>query len=161
MSLRLACVFSLLLVLPCRAESAPGVEEARERARLLHESFAETLRVVHRDFFRRDEHLPFPSQSLTEVFGGLATNRNVQLRWIAQEATAMNLDHLPKDEFERKALESLVAGKREVEAVEDGHFRFVGLIPLQNKCLKCHLQNRTSLGERAAGLAIRLPVRAD
>ena len=118
MSLRLACVFSLLLVLPCRAESAPGVEEARERARLLHESFAETLRVVHRDFFRRDEHLPFPSQSLTEVFGGLATNRNVQLRWIAQEATAMNLDHLPKDEFERKALESLVAGKREVEAGE-------------------------------------------
>ena len=143
---------------PAGASAARSEDEARERARLLHAGFSETLRVVHRDFFRRGEKLPFPSQSLSEVFDGLATNRNVRLRWIATEETAMNLDHLAKDEFERAALRALSGGEREYEAVEPGVFRYAGAIVLENKCLKCHLQNRTTLDDRLAGLAITVPL---
>jgi hypothetical protein len=137
---------------------AGSTAEARERARLLHLSFSDTLRVVHRDFFRRSEKLPFPSQSLSEVFDGLATNRNIRLRWIAAEETAMNLDHLPKDEFERAALRTLTSGGKEYEAVEPGVFRYAGVVVLENKCLKCHLQNRTTLVDRMAGLSITVPM---
>ena len=167
--LRSSLCLALLALLPWSAQgqtepAPPPLQtqgEALARARLLHDTFAETLRVVHRDFFRRDEHLPFPSQSLSEVFETLAAKHRVQLRWIAAEDTAMNLDHLPADEFEKKALATLVEGRAEHWQAEKDEIRFAGRIVLQNKCLKCHLQNRTSLGERSAGLAIRLPYRSD
>ena len=40
---------------------------------------------------------------------------------------------------------------------ESGRLRYAGVIVLENKCLKCHLQHRTSVEPRAAGLAITVP----
>jgi hypothetical protein len=138
---------------------APGVPEARARAELLHLSFAESLRVVHRDFFRRNERLRFPSESLSDVFAELEERHGVRIRWISPELTAMNLDHLPQDAFEREALARLSPTQPVHEAVEPGTFRFAGRVVLENSCLKCHLQNRTSLEERTVGLAISIPLR--
>ncbi|MDB2673399.1 hypothetical protein N9Y81_00445 [Akkermansiaceae bacterium] len=57
-----------------------GVEEARGRARLLHESIHGTLQLVHRDFFDPNDHDFIPSATLEEVFEDLSTKQKVDVR---------------------------------------------------------------------------------
>ncbi len=73
----------------------------------------------------------------------------------------MNIEHNPRDEFEKKAVKALTSGKNEFEAVERGSYRYVGAITLSNECLKCHLPRRTSTDDRSAGLVISMPVKQD
>ena len=139
------------------AESLPTIDEARKRARLLHTAFNGVLQVMHRDFFEEDVS-DIPSASLQDVFDDLAENQGVKLRWLGVNAKTLNLDHNPRDEFEKSAVKSLSSGKREFEAVEDQTYRYAGSIRLHNACLKCHVPNRTSLEDRTAGLVISLPI---
>ena len=141
--------------------SRPTVEEARERARLIHASLSGALEVMHRDFFRRGESKAIPSESLQDVFDALAGRFGVTVRWLATEETVMNVEHKARDAFGRQALKAVGEGLREYSAVEGGRLRFAGSIVLQNQCLKCHVSNRTSLEDRFAALEISLPVKAD
>ncbi len=134
------------------------VEEARGRARLLHETIHGTLQLVHRDFFDPDDRERIPSATLEEVFEDLAENRAVELHWLAVDGKTMNVDHKPRDAFEKKAVAALKSGKEEYEAVEDGRYRHAGAIVLHNVCLKCHVPNRKTLENRAAGLVISMPI---
>ncbi len=132
-------------------------EEARGRARVLHETIHGALQVMHRDFFGDDEELNLPSQSLEDVFKELARSWNIEIRWLGVNATK-DVDHEPQDAFEAAAAKALAAGKPEYEGIERGRFRFVGAIRMQNECLKCHVPNRTTLEDRVAGLAISMPL---
>lgn len=136
----------------------PPLEEAKTRARLLHSSFGATLDAVHRDFFRRNESRVIPSESLEEVFKAMEKEWGITLRWLAADATAMNVDHKAKDDFQKEALRKITAGEKEVLAVEHGTLRFAGSIVLRNECLKCHVKDRQSLEDRFAALEIRMPV---
>lgn len=141
------------------SEDLPAtVDEARGRARMLHETLHGVLQVVHRDFFREDESLMLPSQSLEDVFAALADQWGVQIRWLAVDAAAMNVDHQPRDAFEKRAVAALAKGATEYAAVEEGRYRHAGTIQLSSQCLKCHLPRRTSTEDRAAGLVISLPL---
>ncbi len=135
-----------------------SLAEARGRAKLLHDTIHDTLQVMHRDFFDPDNRSKIPSASLEEVFEELAENRGVEVRWLAVNASAMNVEHEPQDDFERDAVKALTAGEKEYEVVEDGQYKRVGVIVLHNVCLKCHVPNRTSLEDRAAGLVISVPL---
>ena len=143
---------------PTSALLPAGVEEARGRARLLHESIHGTLQLVHRDFFDPNDHDFIPSATLEEVFEDLSTKQKVDVRWLGVEGRTMNVDHKPKDEFERKAVEALRAGQEEFELVENNRYRRAGAILLHNACLKCHVPKRTSLEDRVAGLVISMPL---
>lgn len=157
---------------PAKGESAPAstpksvrarenlpatIEEARGRARWLHESTHGTLQVIHRDFF--DDMSFIPSASLESVFKEMARTWSVEMRWIGVNATK-DVDNEPRDRFERRAAEALAEGKKEYEAVLENQFRFVGAVRLQNECLKCHVPDRTSLEDRVAGLAINIPLKS-
>jgi hypothetical protein len=136
------------------------LDEARGRARLLHETIHGTLQVVHRDFYREGEKLPLPSRSLEDVFAELARTYGVQIRWLAVNAQAMNIDHEPRDDFEKQAVKSLAAGEEEFGSVEAGLYRHVGRVKLGGECLGCHLSaGRGGARERMAGLAISVPFR--
>ena len=131
-----------------------SVEEARGRARWLHEIIHGALQVMHRDFFDEDAvERSLPSQSLDDVFAEMARTHGVEIRWLGGNATK-GKDHFPKDAFEEAAVAALIAGKPEYEAVETGRYRFAGPIRMQNQCLKCHVRDRKSLEDRVAGLAI-------
>ena len=142
--------------------STPTVDEARDRARILHETIHGALQVVHRDFFDEDAVRTLPSQSLEDVFLELERSFGVSIRWISVNAKAMNVDHEPRDEFEKKAAKALAAGKQEYESYEagdadvPGEYRHAGKIRLASQCLKCHVPNRTSTEDRLAGLTIRM-----
>jgi len=138
-----------------------SIVEARGRARLLHEVLHGALQVMHRDFFDEDERDVIPSASLEDVFEVLEEQHAVELRWLGVNARVMDSDHKPRDEFEEAAVRALAKGEHEFEAVEDGRLRYAGAIELHNQCLKCHVPNRTSLEDRAAGLLIYLPLKTN
>lgn len=137
------------------------LEEARGRARWLHEVVHGALQVMHRDFFDEDlVERSLPSQSLDDVFAEMSRSHSVEIRWLGVNATR-GKDHLPKDRFEEQAAAALLSGQTEYEAVEKGRYRFAGHIRLQNECLKCHVRDRTTLEDRVAGLAIAFPMAAE
>lgn len=141
-----------------RADLPTSAEEARGRARILHETIHGALQVMHRDFFGDDEELNLPSQSLEDVFKELARSWSVEIRWLGINATK-DVDHEPRDDFEKRAAEAILKGATEYADVERGKYRHVGAIKIQNECLKCHVPYRTSLEDRVAGLAISIPLR--
>ncbi|MCA9246136.1 MAG: DUF3365 domain-containing protein [Planctomycetales bacterium] len=144
------------LVEPCRT-----VAEARARAQLLHESFHATLRIVHRRYYREDEGLKIPSATLDEVFAALEPRCDVRLHWLVVNAEAMNVDHAPRDQFEKDAVAALAAGQPEFEQSSHGVYRHAGPIVLTSECLKCHLPDRKSTDDRLAGLVISMPLGHD
>lgn len=141
-------------------ENRPAtIAEARGRSRVLHETMHGVLQVMHRDFFREDEGLAIPSRSLEDVFKELARSYDVQLRWLAVNADAMNVDNEAKTEFERNAVKELAAGKQEFEATTGDTYRYAGAVRLASQCLKCHVPRRTSTADRTAALVISMPLR--
>ena len=136
-----------------------NVDEARRRARLLHEAIHGTLQVMHRDFFNDEESLKIPSQSLEDVFSELEKTQQVTLRWLAVNTEAMDVDHKPQDEFEKAAAKALSQDKKEYEQASDTSYRYAGTIRLSARCLKCHVPDRKSLEDRAAALVITMPLK--
>ena len=135
-----------------------SVEEARARARILHEAFHGALQVMHRDFFDEDNARVLPSRSLEDVFDELEDQYDIKIRWLAVNAKAMNVDHEAEGEFEKGAVKALASGKKEYESVQENRYRHVGTIRLASQCLKCHLPRRTSTADRSAGLLISMPL---
>ncbi len=134
------------------------IAEARARATLLHETMRGTLQIMHRDFFDEDDAHAIPSASLEDVFDELADHYNVEMKWLIVETDIINVDHKPKDLFERSAAKSLKDGKPRHETIENGRYRFAGPIRLTSQCLKCHVKHRKSTEDRTAGLIINMPM---
>ena len=134
------------------------VVEARARARLLHETIHGALQVMHRDFFDEEESHSIPSASLEDVFSELSKSYDVDAQWLIVDTDVVNVDHQPKDEFERKAAKELARGKPYFESAEKDRYRYAGPIRLASQCLKCHVKNRTKLDDRTAGLLISMPL---
>ena len=140
------------------ASSPPTVAEARERARLLHGTIHETLQLVHARYYREDEGLMIPAANLEHVFRGIADRNGIKLGWLVVDGRAMNIDHNPRDEFEKEAAKALALGEDEHEATADGIYRHAGSITLKAECLKCHMPSRSSNKSRTAGLVTSIPV---
>ena len=132
--------------------------EARERARLLHGTIHDTLQLVHARYYREDEGLMIPAANLEHVFRGIADRNGIKLGWLVVDGRAMNIDHEPRDEFEKEAARALASGKAEHEVSAAGVYRYAGPITLRAECLKCHLPSRSSNKSRTAGLLISMPV---
>lgn len=137
----------------------PSVDEARQRARLLHETLHGALQVMHRDFFDDEDSTAIPSRSLEDVFVELEKSHNVSLRWLAVNAQPMSLDNRAGDDFEKRAVAVLADGTAEFESVDDEEFRFAGSIVLASQCLKCHAPMRTSTKDQYAALSITIPLK--
>ena len=142
-------------------ERPMSVEEARERARLLHKVYSSTLDVMHHRYFRRDG-ATLPARALEDVFKDMEKETNIRARWIAVNTPAMSIHHEPESEFEKAAAREIGAGKAEVERVEGGVYERAGAIPLSAGCVGCHTNSFTTPVKtpRFAGLVIRIPVAA-
>lgn len=139
----------------------PSIKVARRQAEILHDAMHHTLHVVHNEFYREDEGLPIPAETMKDVFAEPKKEQQITLRWLAVEGQAMNADHKPRDDFERQAAKLLAAGELSYEQVEGGVYRRAGPITLTNHCLKCHVPDRKNTEDRTAGLVISLAVDAE
>ncbi|WAC18598.1 DUF3365 domain-containing protein [Luteolibacter sp. SL250] len=149
------------LWLPGQARAADGErleEEAKLRSQLLHEVLHGALQVMHRDFFKEEEKSKIPSESLEDVFEEMEKTWGVRIEWLAVDTKAMNVDHRADDAFEKKAVEVISSGAEAHDMKEGGLYRYAGVIPLGNRCLKCHVPDRTSLEERKAAVVISMPL---
>lgn len=136
----------------------PTADEARGRAEVLHESMHAALQAIHHEYFGDEEKVTIPAATLGKVFRQLARRQQIELRWLAVNAQAMNVDNEPRDDFEKQAVKALASGAEHFEATEPGRYRRAGVILLESECLKCHLPSRTSINERVAGLSISIPI---
>jgi len=141
-------------------EAPRSVEEARGRARLLHETVHATLHFVHHAYFREDEGLAIPAATMEDVFKELESAHKVRLRWLAVNTQAMDIDHKAVDDFEKAAVKAIAGGAEYHDAQEEHNYRFVGSITLASECLGCHLPARNSNDPRAAALAITIPLQS-
>jgi len=140
------------------AAENPKVTEARFRAQLLHETLHGALQVMHRDFFKEEERSKIPSESLEDVFAELEKTWQVKVSWISVNAKPMNIDHKPSDQFEKAAARAIGDGAENHDVLEGETFRYAGAITLGNRCLKCHVPDRTSLEDRLAAIVISMPL---
>lgn len=141
-----------------RSKTLPTPREARERARLLHETVHSLLHKIHHELYRPDEGLTLPAALFKQTFEELEKNQQVTLRWLVINGQAMNVDHNPKTPFDRDAVRALTSGQEEYDVSEQGVYRHAGTIDLASQCLKCHLPQRTSNGSRLAALVISMPL---
>ena len=142
------------------SSSIETVDEARRRAETLHSAIHITLHAVHRHYYVRNQRLPLPAAIMEKVFADIESDQGVTLRWLAVQGQAMNVEHNPKDDFERAASDALSSGKPAYEQVEAGVYRRAGAIVLtnENECLKCHVPDRATLENRTAGLIVSIPL---
>jgi hypothetical protein len=142
------------------AEDKLTVPEARRQTKLLHDTYIATLHTVHRSYFDEDEREIIPARALEEVFRQVDAETGGKTRWISVNTPAMNIDHKPKEGFEKDAARELAKGEREFERVEKGTYFRAGAVSLFASCTKCHLSGlRPQQKVRSvAGLVISLPV---
>ena len=136
------------------------VDEARERAKILHDVYESMLRTIHSRYFKENAGVPIPSRALEEVFARVTRRTKTKARWIAVNSQAMSIDHEPVDDFEKAAARVLSAGAQEFELVENGTYRRATPIALLDSCLKCHAPPPIRVtNARFAGLVIAMPVK--
>ena len=137
------------------------VPEARRQTKLLHDTYIATLHTVHRSYFDEDERELIPARAMEQVFRQIDAETGGKTRWIAVNTPAMNIDHNPREGFEKDAALELKKGKREFERVEDGTYLRAGAVSLFASCTKCHLSGlRPQQRVRSvAGLVISIPVK--
>lgn len=150
-----------------RAESAKELGEedrvsvavARDRAKLLHQVYASTLRVMHRRYFHGDNAV-VPARAMEDVFFEIDSRSKVEAKWISANLQPMGANHEPRTEFEKRAAKEISAGKDEYESVEEGYYRRAGAIPLAAGCIGCHagVLGTAPKTPRYAGLVISVPV---
>ena len=134
------------------------VDEARQRAKLMHKIYESTLDVMHHRYFR-DDLSTIPARAMEDVFFQIARQTDINARWIAVNARAMNIKHKPRDEFEKNAVKALKARKTEYEFVEGETYRRAQVILLDVSCLSCHDANGIDPNRRrVAALTISIPV---
>lgn len=152
-----------------RSETAPAEEiprvsldQARERALLMHEIYTATLDAMHTRYFHGDKAV-VPARAMEDVFREMEQRTHTQAKWISASFKAMSLNHDPQTEFERLAAKQLSKGEAAVETIESGYYRRAGSIPLNGGCISCHsgLFASTSPARKFAGLVISVPVTAD
>ena len=134
------------------------LEQARQRAQLLHDIYESTLLTMHRHYFEPDKQRVIPSRALEDVFYTGQRRWGVEARWLAVSAQAMNIDHKAKTVFEKAAVRALTTGKKRHEEVRDGTYRMAAPIVLFANCIRCHTTRRRN---PVAGLVLSLPVKSE
>lgn len=143
------------------AEPRPiTVNEARERARLMHNIYSVSLDVLHHHYFRHDKPT-LPARAMEDIFAEIDERMNIKSRWIAVNTPPMSVGHEASTPFEKKAVAEISGGKTEHESVEKGYYQFAGAIHLKAGCVGCHtkLFSTPAKTPRFAGLVIRIPVK--
>jgi len=125
------------------------LEEARQRVALLDDAYHLLLEEVHHAYPVKSGRPVAATviRRLQQRMGELGWPRS---RFLAVNGVLMNLDHLPKDEFERRVVVAMKSGSRHVEQVERGTLRAATFVSLGGSCFSCHW----SEGDMASTAAI-------
>jgi hypothetical protein len=134
------------------------VEQARDRAKVLHETLHSTLKVIHRRYFHEDRAV-IPARAMEDIFDEMKHEGHFEARWISVNLRAMGIDHEPATAFEKMAASELKGGKTEYETIEGDYYRRAATIPLKNGCIGCHEGGLRSSGSRDKFAALIISIK--
>lgn len=145
-----------------KPEPTLSLDQARERATVMHDVFESTLHAMHRHYFR-NERATVPARALEDVFDDLEDRFQVNARWIAVNTNAMSVDHEAETDFEKQAVKEIGNGKEHIELVEKGVYQRATSIPLGFGCVSCHMGRLAPPPKtpRFAGLVISIPIKSE
>ncbi|MDP1798983.1 MAG: DUF3365 domain-containing protein [Planctomycetaceae bacterium] len=139
-----------------------SLEEARNRAELMHDIYLATLDSMHRRYFHGERAI-VPARVMEDIFSRIEKQHQLQARWISASLSPMSINHEPKTPFEKQAAQKIAKGDEVVETIEDGYYRRAGSVALSGGCVSCHagLFATTSTTPKFAGLILSIPVTAE
>jgi hypothetical protein len=152
-----------LAATPCRAGQRPDareLERARREVRLLDDIYKTAIVLVTTHYVDEASDMP-AGEAFKALFAQMKAKGWHEVRLIDGAGEPINEDNLPRDAFERAAIEAFLAGKPYYEEVaeHDGKstLRAATPIPLvMEKCVMCHENYR---GKKLVGaLGYSLPL---
>jgi len=160
---RFGLVFGMLLVLAVAAASVawptatvaeptktadvnPDLARARREVRLLDDIYKTAIVLITKHYVQEDSDLA-AGEAFKALFAGVKEKGWHEVRLLDATGEQLNEANAPKDAFEKKAVQALLAGKPlyEEQVEEDGksYLRVATPLPIAlEKCKMCHSNYR-------------------
>ncbi len=145
------------------AEKDPAVERARREVRLLDDIYKTSIVLITTHYVDDSDSLPAGS-AFKALFEAVAKKGWHEVRLLDATNDPYEPDNAPKDGFEKRAIEKLLAGQASYDEVvtEDGkkYLRAATAIPVvMEKCTLCHSNYKDVPAGKAIGaLGYKLPI---
>ena len=137
---------------PVRPVAPPATmtrEEALTAVAILDDAYSIILHEVH-ETYHHSPKTPVAASVVRNLQRTMTAKGWPASRFLAVNAIAMRPDHLPRDEWERKAVAKLKSGRdQRLETQEPGVLRVATTMSLRGGCGSCHW-SKDSMGARAA-----------
>jgi hypothetical protein len=117
---------------------ATAVEEARRKVAMLNDAYQILVQEIHAWYPNKTGQpivAAVPVRDLQEVMTRKGWPAS---RFLGVTGPVMNPDHRPKDDFERKAVAAIRAGKDRYEEITPERLRVATVVPLEGGCFTCH-----------------------
>jgi hypothetical protein len=144
------------------APTNPAVERARREVRLLDDIYKTAIVLVTKHYVDEKSDLP-AGEAFKVLFGSMKEKGWHEVRLLDATGDPINDENKPRDDFERKAIQEVLAGKTYYEeiATKDGkqYLRAATTLPMvMDKCIMCHENYRGKKVVGALGYALPLEV---
>jgi len=120
-----------------RATRSMTVEEARTAVAMLGDVYQLLLEQTHATYHNRPSD-PVAATVLRKLQTRMSELGWPRSRFLAVNAVVMHPDHVPRDAFERRAVEALRGREERVEQVIGGQLRVATVTPTSGRCASCH-----------------------
>lgn len=163
-------VAAAILFMPAKSPaeapaSAPGIDRARREVRLLDDIYKTAIVLITKHYVDEKSDLP-AGEAFKVLFNGMKEKGWHEVRLLDGLGEPLNDLNKPRDAFERKAIEQVLAGKDYYEevATKDGkqYLRAATTLPMvMDKCILCHENYRGKKVVGALGYTLPLEVKAN
>lgn len=124
-------------------KGAPGathsmsLEAARAVVAMLDDAYQLLLQETHATYHTRPD-VPVAAKVIREVQTRMNHLGWPEARFLAVNAIVMHPDHVARDDFERRAVQTLRRSDQRIEEVVDRQFRAATVVPTGGSCFSCH-----------------------
>lgn len=144
--------------------SGPAVERARREVRLLDDIYKTAIVLITKHYVNEKSDIP-AGEAFKLLFQSMKEKGWHEVRLLDGLGEPINDANKPKDEFEKKAIQEVLAGKAYYEEIAtiDGkeYLRAATVVPMvMDKCVMCHENYRGKKVVGALGYTLPLDVKA-
>ena len=121
---------------------SPAAERARREVRLLDDIYKTAIVLITKHYVEEEDHLP-AGEAFKVLFQSMKEKGWHEVRLLDATGGPINDENRPQDDFERKAVSELLAGKPYYEEIvsREGKWYLRATTPVpvvMEKCVMCH-----------------------
>jgi hypothetical protein len=129
--------------------------EARTAVAMLDDAYHLILEETHAAYHTQPTR-PVAASVVRKLQARMAELGWPRARFLAVNAVVMHPDHLPRDDFERRAVQTLRGNDERVEQVVDGQLRVATVVSTGGSCFSCHWTSPGKASKAAITFAVPL-----